>query len=109
MQNGHRASRTCHSPRSPMSLTDGIPRARYRESLAAPRVFQPGQVYEVAFDLGPTSNGFLADHRLRLEVSSSNFPRYDRNTDTGGVNAEETLDQAVVAANRVLHGPDHPS
>src|SRR5262249_31987567 len=52
MQNGRGASRPCHSPRSPMSLTDGILRARSRESLAAPRVLQPGQVYEVALDLG---------------------------------------------------------
>jgi predicted acyl esterase len=56
-----------------------------------------------------TSNVFLPGHRIRLEVSSSNFPRYDRNTNTGGAINTETLDQAVVATNRVLHGPEHPS
>ena len=60
-------------------------------------------------DLSVTSNVFLPGHRIRLEVSSSNFPRYDRNTNTGGVINTETLGQTVVATNRVLHGPEHPS
>ncbi|MEU1984444.1 CocE/NonD family hydrolase [Nocardia sp. NPDC019395] len=90
-------------------LTDGILRARYRNSLAAPELLEPEQVYEVTLDLSVTSNVFLPGHRLRLEVSSSNFPRFDRNTNTGGQINTETLDQAVVAVNRVLHGPDHPS
>ncbi|TYP90517.1 CocE/NonD family hydrolase [Blastococcus xanthinilyticus] len=90
-------------------LTDGIARMRYRNSLAAPELLAPGRVYEVTVDLSVTSNVFLPGHRVGLEISSSNFPRYDRNTNTGGVIAEESLDQAVVATNRVLHGPDHPS
>jgi hypothetical protein len=90
-------------------LTDGLLRMRYRHSLAEPELLEPEQVYEITLDLGVTSNVFLAGHRIRLEVSSSNFPRYDRNTNTGGNIREETLDQAVVATNRVLHGPDHPS
>jgi putative CocE/NonD family hydrolase len=85
-------------------LTDGILRARYRNSLS-----EPEQVYEVTLDLEVTSNVFLPGHRIRLEISSSNFPRYDRNTNTGGVIAQESLDQAIVATNRVLHGPEHPS
>lgn len=56
-----------------------------------------------------TSNVFLQGHRIRVEVSSSNFPRFARNTNTGGVIAEDSADQAVVAVNQVLHGPDHPS
>jgi len=56
-----------------------------------------------------TSNVFLPGHRIRLEVSSSNFPRFDRNTNTGGVIADEPAGQVTVAVNRVLHGPDHPS
>ena len=90
-------------------LTDGILRARYRNSLAEPELLEPEQEYELTLDLSVTSNVFLAGHRIRLEVSSSNFPRYDRNTNTGGVINSETLDQAVVATNRVLHGPEHPS
>ena len=89
-------------------LTDGILRARYRNGLARPELLEPGQVYEIAIDLGPTSNVFLPGHRIRLEVSSSSFPRYDRNTNTGGDIARDTA-ELVVAGNRVLHGPRHPS
>ncbi|WP_342660114.1 Cocaine esterase [Rhodococcus ruber] len=90
-------------------LTDGILRARYRHSLAEPALLKPEHVYEITVDLAVTSNVFLAGHRIRLEVSSSNFPRFDRNTNTGGVINAETLDEAIVATNRVLHGPEHPS
>jgi putative CocE/NonD family hydrolase len=90
-------------------LTDGIIRARYRNSLAEPEPLTPGAPYELSLDLSVTSNVFLPGHRIRLEVSSSNFPRYDRNTNTGGVIADEQADQATVAVNRVLHGPVYPS
>jgi putative CocE/NonD family hydrolase len=90
-------------------LTDGILRARYRDSLAEPELLEPEKVYEVTLDLSVTSNVFRPGHRIRLEISSSNFPRYDRNTNTGGVIAEDTAQQAVVATNRVMHGPEHPS
>ena len=90
-------------------LTDGIIRARYRNSLAAPEPLTPGEPYELSLDLSVTSNVFLPGHRIRLEISSSNFPRFDRNTNTGGVIADESDDQAAVAVNRVLHGPGYPS
>lgn len=90
-------------------LTDGILRARYRDSLSEPRPLVPGQTYELVVDLSVTANVFLPGHRIRLEVSSSNFPRYDRNTNTGGPIAEERLADAVRATNTVLHGPAHPS
>ena len=90
-------------------LTDGILRARYRNSLTSPEPLEPGQHYEVSLDLSVTSNVFLPGHRIRLEVSSSNFPRYDRNTSTGGIIAEEAASQAVTATNTILHGPEHPS
>lgn len=90
-------------------LTDGMLRARYRNSLAEPELLEPGEVYEITLDLSVTSNVFLPGHRIRLEVSSSNYPRFDRNTNTGGDINTETLDQAVVAVNRVLHGPEHLS
>src|SRR5207248_5094078 len=59
-------------------LTDGILRARYRNSLAEPEPLTPGEHYELDLDLSTTSNVFLPGHRIRLEVSSSNFPRHDR-------------------------------
>ena len=90
-------------------LTDGILRARYRDSLSEPRPLEPGKAYELALDLAATSNVFLPGHRIRLEVSSSNFPRYDRNTNTGGVIVQERISDSVVATNAVLHGPGHPS
>ena len=91
------------------SLTDGILRARYRNSLSEPVPLEPGGVYEIRVDLVATSNVFAAGHRIRLEVSSSNFPRFDRNTNTGGVIARETADEFQPALNRVHHSPSHPS
>ena len=90
-------------------LTDGILRARYRSGLDRPEPLQPGRTVEIALDLSVTSNVFLPGHRIRLEVSSSCFPRYDRNTNTGGTISQEPLAAAVVATNTVLHGQDHPS
>lgn len=65
------------------NLTDGILRARVRESQSSPRLMRPGQVYEFTIDLWSTANLFKVGHRIRLEVSSSNFPRFDRNPNTG--------------------------
>ena len=90
-------------------LTDGILRARYRHSLADPELLTPGQIYEVAIDLSVTSNVFLPGHRIRLEISSSNFPRFDRNTNTGGTITEDREEDVQVAVNRIFHGPGHPS
>src|SRR5581483_2824699 len=70
-------------------LTDGILRARYRDSLEHPTLLEPGAVYEIRIDMWATANLFAAGHRIRLEVSSSNFPRFDRNTNTGGVIAAD--------------------
>lgn len=90
-------------------LTDGVLRTRYRQTLAEPTLLDPGTVYELTLDLSVTSNVFLPGHRIRLEVSSSNFPRYDRNTNTGTSAADCTADDLVVAHNRVLHGPQYLS
>jgi hypothetical protein len=65
------------------NIAEGVVRARFRESLAAPSPIVPERVYEYRLDLWATSHLFKAGHRLRLEVSSSNFPRYDRNPNTG--------------------------
>ena len=90
-------------------LTDGILRARYRESLTAPTLMELGHIYELRVHLGATSNLFKAGHHIRLEVSSSNFPRFNRNTNTGGeiiLEREEDLKQAI---NRVYHDQAHRS
>lgn len=65
------------------NLTDGIIRARVRESRSDPKLLTPGKVCEFAIDMWSTSNLFKAGHRIRLEISSSNFPRFDRNPNTG--------------------------
>ena len=90
-------------------LVDGILRARYRESAAAPAPLEPGRVYEVRVWLGSTANRFEAGHRIRLDVSSSNFPRFDANTNTGGTIADEGPDAAEPAVNRVFHDSARPS
>jgi putative CocE/NonD family hydrolase len=90
-------------------VCEGIQRARYRRSLLEPELLEPGTVYELTLDLCVTSNVFLPGHRIRLEVSSSNFPRYDRNTNTGATIATDGEDDLVVAVNRVHHGPARPS
>ncbi|KUM99516.1 X-Pro dipeptidyl-peptidase [Streptomyces yokosukanensis] len=92
-----------------INLCEGIQRARYRESLAEPEFMRPGEIYELTLDLCVTSNVFLPGHRIRLEVSSSNFPRYDRNSNSGGTIAEERLEDMVPALNHIHHGPSHPS
>jgi putative CocE/NonD family hydrolase len=89
------------------NLTEGIVRARYRESTSSASLITPGQVYEYKIDLWSTSNVFLKGHRIRLEVSSSNFPRFDRNLNTG---KDSSIDAEMVkATNVVLHDTDHPS
>ncbi len=90
-------------------LTDGILRARYRNSLARPEPLESDTIQQVTLDPAVTSNVFLPGHHIRLEISSSNFPRYNRNTNTGGIIARESLNEAAVATNQVLHGREHPS
>ncbi len=91
-----------------INLTEGILRARYRESTTgAPQPITPGQVYEYKIDLWSTSNVFLKGHRIRLEVSSSNFPRFDRNLNTGKDASGSS--EFVKATNTILHDAAHPS
>ena len=89
------------------NLTDGIIRARYRDSMSQPSLPEPGRAYCYTIDLWATSNVFQAGHRIRLEISSSNFPRFDRHPNTGGPIAAET--QLTPAFQTILHDPDHPS
>lgn len=89
------------------NLDETIQRVRYREGYDRQVFMERGRVYRVA--LGPlnTSNWFAPGHRIRIEVSSSNFPRFDRNLNTGGNNYDETT--GVVARNTVHHGRQYPS
>ena len=89
------------------NLADGIVRARFRESLTAPSLLEPGKVYRLRIDLMATSNVFKKGHRIRVQVSSSNFPRFSRNLNTG--NSPERDTAMVTAAQRVYHEPDYPS
>lgn len=89
------------------NLTDGILRMRYRNSSAKMELLNPGEIYKVSIDMWATSNVFLPGHKLRLEISSSDFPRFDRNTNTGDVQATAT--RMVKASNVVFHDKDHPS
>jgi putative CocE/NonD family hydrolase len=90
-------------------LTDGILRARYRNSPSRPEPLEPGEVYELHIDLWATANVFTAGHRIRLDVSSSNFPRFDRNTNTNGTISSDGEGDLVVAENRVFHDAERPS
>jgi putative CocE/NonD family hydrolase len=89
------------------NLTDGILRMRYRHSLEKPELLNPGEVYRVTIDAGVTSNVFLKGHRVRIEISSSNFPRFDRNPNTGGSIPDET--RLWKASQTVYHDREHPS
>ena len=89
------------------NLTDGILRLRYRDSLEKPELGKPGEIYRVTVDAGVTGNVFLKGHRIRLEVSSSNFPRFDRNPNTGGLVADAV--RLLKANQTVYHDKEHPS
>ena len=89
------------------ALADGILRARYRAGKTSPSLLTPKQPTEITIDLGATSNLFRAGHRIRLEVSSSNFPRFDRNPNTGGVFGEDA--EVIRAEQTIFHDESHPS
>jgi putative CocE/NonD family hydrolase len=90
------------------NLTEGILRAKFRESTRSePKPIEPGKTLEYKINLWSTSNVFLKGHKIRLEVSSSNFPRFDRNLNTGKDAA--TSDLSVKATNTIVHDAAHPS
>ena len=90
-----------------MNLEDGIIRARFRNSLERPELMQPGEIYQFTIQLYPTSNLFRAGHRIRLDISSSNFPRFDPNPNTGEALNAHT--HTMVARNTIYHDAAHPS
>jgi uncharacterized protein len=89
------------------NLTDGILRLRYRNSLEKAELAKPGEIYRITVDAGVTANVFLKGHRIRLEISSSNFPRFDRNPNTGGTIADAV--QLQRATQTIYHDREHPS
>jgi putative CocE/NonD family hydrolase len=90
-----------------MNVCEGILRARYREGANRPRLLEPGKAYELAIDLVGTSNVFLKGHKVRVDVTSSHFPEFDRNPNTGrpfGVSAE-----VRTARQTIYHSAARPS
>ena len=89
------------------NLQAGILRARYREGLDKKVWMKPGEVYRIKIWLQATCNYFAPGHRIRIDITSSSFPRFDRNMNTGGNNYDEV--EGIVAKNTVHHTQQYPS
>jgi hypothetical protein len=90
-----------------MLVADGIIRARYRDSMATPELMEPDTTYTITFDIGNICHLFEAGHSIRVDISSSNFPKYDRNLNTGGELYKEST--WTVAENTIYHDACNPS
>lgn len=97
-----------HPDGTAYNLTGGIIRARFRESIwEPPKSLVPGEVYEYTIALLPTSNVFLKGHSIRVHITSSNFPLYDRNLNTGH---EQGMDDEIqIAEQTIYHSEKYPS
>jgi hypothetical protein len=90
-----------------LDVASGMVRARYRDSLEHPKVLEPNKATKFTIRFRPTSNKFKAGHRMRLDITSSDFPNYERNTNTaGGANIDATL---MVAHQTIYHGENNAS
>jgi putative CocE/NonD family hydrolase len=89
------------------NLCDGIIRARYRDSRENPSLIRPDKIYRYEIDLWVTSNVFLPGHKIRVEISSSNFPRFDRNLNTGEPFGTGTT--LIKATQKIYHDKENPS
>ena len=87
-----------------IQLQAGALRTRYREREGEPSFLEPGRVYRLEIDLWATANRFKAGHRLRVDISSADFPKFDRNSNRGGEPGEP-----VPARQMIYHDADHPS
>ncbi len=96
-----------HPDGSAYNLDETIQRVRYREGYDKEVFMENGKVYKVEMSPMSTSNYFKKGHQIRVEISSSNFPRFDRNLNTGGENYNEK--EAVIARNKVHHSAEYPS
>lgn len=92
-----------------INIGEGIIRARFRESLEHPTPIEPGRVYEYKILVGSTANVFKAGHRIRVEISSSNFPTFDRNSNSGKPLAEAGPADWFVATQTIFHDNRYPS
>lgn len=90
-----------HPDGTTYNVTDGILRARYRNSPERPELLEPGEIARYEIELYPTAMAFLAGHRLRIMITSSDFPRYDRNPNTGEAPADAALFE--VARQQIFH------
>ena len=90
-----------------LNIADGIIRARYRDSKEKAELMQPGRVYRFVIRPYPISNRFARGHRVRLDISSSNFPRFDVNPNTGEPLGRNR--RTLVSQNTIYHDPEHPS
>jgi putative CocE/NonD family hydrolase len=90
-----------------MNIGDSIIRARYRNDRSNAEMLTPGEVVELTITLYPTSNLFARSHRIRLDVSSSNFPRFDVNPNTGDPLGQHR--RTLIAHNTIVHDAEHPS
>lgn len=90
-----------------LNIGDGILRTRFRDSLSQEKLMQPGEIYKITIRLYPTSNVFKKGHRIRVDISSSNFPRFDINPNTGEpLNDHRRMETAT---NVIHHSAKHPS
>jgi uncharacterized protein len=96
-----------HPDGASYNMAEGIVRARYRESVAAPTPLTPGKVYRFEIDMVGTSVAFLKGHRIRVHVTSSHFPQFDRNPNTGA--RFGATREVRVAEQTIVHDADHPS
>ena len=90
-----------------MNVSDGVIRARYRDSFERPELMEPDKPYEFRVELYPTSNLYAVGHRIRVDISSSNFPRLDVNPNTGG--AVGLSHRKVIVENAIYHDVERPS
>jgi hypothetical protein len=90
-----------------LNIADGILRARFRESLAKEKLLTPGEVVKLTIKLYPTSNVFKKGHRIRVDISSSNFPRFDVNPNSGEPLSDHR--RTITATNTIHHSAQHPS
>lgn len=90
-----------------LNIGDGILRTRFRESLKTEQLMQPGSIHKITIKLYPTSNVFKRGHRIRVDISSSNFPRFDVNPNSGEPLNEHR--RCEIATNTVYHSPEYPS
>ena len=90
-------------------INDGIQRMRFREGLDKEVFMEDGKVYKIEVNLNDTSHVFKKGHKIRVAVASSNFPRFDRNTNSGNPLGVDTEEDFVIATNKIYHSPKYPS